>query len=87
MTPNETQTKTTPTGENQNFSQALAAVKEGQKIARVGWNGNGMFIGYNQQGVGPITSPFLFMSTAQGTVVPWSASQTDILANDWVTFN
>ena len=28
--------------------------------------------------------PYLLMRTAQGDFVPWVASQTDILANDWV---
>lgn len=27
--------------------------------------------------------PYLMMRTAQGDFVPWLASQTDILANDW----
>lgn len=27
--------------------------------------------------------PFLIMKTAQGNYVPWLASQTDILAEDW----
>lgn len=27
--------------------------------------------------------PYLMMSTAQGDFVPWLASQTDILAEDW----
>ena len=29
--------------------------------------------------------PHIDMRTAQGTVVPWSASQTDLLADDWMT--
>jgi hypothetical protein len=29
--------------------------------------------------------PYLLMSTAQGDFVPWVASQTDILADDWET--
>jgi hypothetical protein len=28
--------------------------------------------------------PYLMMRTAGGEFVPWLASQTDILANDWV---
>jgi Protein of unknown function (DUF2829) len=28
-------------------------------------------------------APHIDMKTAQGTVVPWLASQTDVLANDW----
>ena len=27
--------------------------------------------------------PYLMMKTADGSFVPWLASQTDILANDW----
>jgi len=27
--------------------------------------------------------PYLMLCTAQGTFVPWLASQTDILASDW----
>lgn len=27
--------------------------------------------------------PYIAMKTAQGNVVPWLASQTDILADDW----
>lgn len=29
--------------------------------------------------------PYLMMQTAQGDFVPWLASQTDILADDWMT--
>lgn len=29
--------------------------------------------------------PYLMMRTAQGDFVPWVASQTDILADDWIT--
>lgn len=30
--------------ENQNFGQAIEAVKEGKRVARQGWNGKGMFV-------------------------------------------
>lgn len=33
-----------------------------------------------------MTLPYIFMSTAQGDLVPWLASQTDILATDWQNF-
>ena len=29
--------------------------------------------------------PYLMLRTAQGDFVPWLASQTDILAEDWIT--
>lgn len=31
--------------------------------------------------------PYLMMFTAQGDFVPWVASQTDILADDWMEVN
>ena len=30
--------------ENQNFGQAIDALKQGKKVARQGWNGKGMFL-------------------------------------------
>jgi hypothetical protein len=30
-----------------------------------------------------MTLPFIFISTVQGDLVPWLASQTDLLADDW----
>jgi hypothetical protein len=33
----------------------------------------------------PALSPFIVMFTAQGTLIPWLASQTDLLATDWET--
>ena len=30
--------------ENQNFGQAIEALKEGKRVARHGWNGKGMFV-------------------------------------------
>lgn len=30
-----------------------------------------------------MTLPFLYMKTVDDQFVPWLASQTDILANDW----
>lgn len=81
------------------FSEALRAVKSGQAIARAGWNGKGMFVYHVQANAYPATSPvakahfgddalvpygaYLAMKTATGEVVPWLASQTDILAEDW----
>ena len=30
-----------------------------------------------------MTEPYIFMKTAQGGLIPWLASQSDILSNDW----
>ena len=67
------------------FSVALYKAKSGNKIARSGWNGKGMWVAiqhpdeHSKMGL-----PYLYMKTAQGQLVPWLASQTDLLADDWV---
>lgn len=82
------------------FSQALEMVKLGDKIARIGWNGKGMFLflvpgstftvnrapllGIYPEGTVINYQPHIDMKTAQDTVVPWLASQGDLLADDWI---
>lgn len=67
-----------------NFGQAIAALKAGQKVARAGWNGKNMWLGLQVPDVNSkMTLPYIYMYTAQGDLVPWLASQTDVLAEDW----
>jgi len=82
-----------------NFGQALEALKEGRKVAREGWNGKGMFLflvpgstfqvnrppllGIYEEGTTINYCPHIDMKTADEKVVPWLASQTDVLAEDW----
>lgn len=80
-----------------NFGQAIEALKNGNRACREGWNGKGMFLYYvpaaNYPAVTEIariqfgdTVPYgsyIAMKTAQNNVVPWLASQTDVLAEDW----
>jgi hypothetical protein len=78
---------------NLDFSAALLQLKAGQKIARAGWNGKGMFLvlvypdEYAVHGVPAVAGkkllPWIGMKTAQDDFVPWLASQTDVLAGDW----
>lgn len=76
------------------FSKALEYLKEGRKIARQGWNGKGMFLLVKESDYfmpdkpiieGEIIGllPWIGMKTADNKFVPWLASQTDILADDW----
>ena len=81
------------------FGLAIEAMKKGKKVARRGWNGKGMFLYYVPEGRYPARTDaaksiatedgkvdygaYIAMKTAQGNVVPWLASQTDILADDW----
>jgi hypothetical protein len=76
--------------ERLSFGSALLAIKEGSQSYREGWNGKGMFIflvsewTYTDGKQDFPNQPFIAMKTAQGTVVPWLASQSDILAEDWI---
>ena len=81
------------------FGEALDAIKGGARVCRRGWNGKGMFIflvpgstfevnrppllGIYLPGTIITYLPHIDMRTADGTVVPWLASQTDLLATDW----
>lgn len=74
------------------FGQTLNALKDGQKAARSGWNGKGMYLFIIKVEEWKYTNgindnfpllPFIAMKTADNKVVPWLASQTDILAEDW----
>ncbi len=66
------------------FSTALIELKAGRSIYRGGWNGKGMYLRLQvPDGGSKMTLPYIYMHTAQGHVVPWVASQTDLLSQDW----
>lgn len=64
------------------------AVKEmwnGARVARSGWNGKGMYLEMQKPDEhSRMTLPYVYMRTAQGDLVPWLCSQTDLLAVDWL---
>lgn len=81
------------------FSTALKAIEEGKKVSRSGWNGKGMFVFLVPGSVFKVNRPPLLgiypegteiryhghidMKIADNMIVPWVASKTDILAEDW----
>ena len=66
------------------FSDALTILKDGTRVARKGWNGKGMWLElYVPPESDAMTLPYIYMQTACGNKVPWLASQTDLLADDW----
>ena len=74
------------------FSDALILLKGGIKVCRSGWNGKGMWLELSEYGEGAMYKdkpllPHIMMKTADNKYVPWLASQTDILATDWMVFN
>ena len=75
-----------------NFGHALDLLKQGKKVARQGWNGKGMWLmlcmpdgDYTLESTGKTYQrlPYIYMKTADDKLVPWLASQTDVLAEDW----
>lgn len=85
------------------FGDAIRAMKNGKRVARDGWNGKGMFLflvngstftvnrepllSIMGEGTHVQYHAHIDMKTAQGYVVPWLASQSDMLADDWVVIH
>ena len=66
------------------FDKAIQLLKEGTKLQRAGWNGKGQFLELQRPDENSkMTLPYIYITTVQGDRVPWLASQTDMLAEDW----
>lgn len=66
------------------IGDAIAAMRQGKRVARSGWNGKNMYLELQVPDSGSkMTLPYVYMRTAQGDLVPWLCSQTDLLASDW----
>ena len=76
-----------------NFGKAIELLKQGKKLKRKGWNGKGIYIELQIPDINSkMTLPYIYIVTnglvtdnpnAPKGVVPWLASQTDMLAEDW----
>lgn len=91
------------------FGGAIEAMKQGERVARAGWNGKGMWLCLGlgskmleadkfwsphtrrfaeDNGGSAEVLPYIIMKTADGKVLMgWLASQTDMLAEDWMILN
>lgn len=84
------------------FGEVVVGLKKGKWYGREGWNGKGMYIFLvngsnfvvNRE---PLLSlmgddtrvtyrPHIDMKTVDDEIVPWVASQSDVLAEDWVEY-
>ena len=79
------------------FAEALDALKAGEKVARSGWNGFGMFVyhvpanSYKAQTEAARSTfgemvpyeAYLALKTSRGTVSTWAPSVADVLSEDW----
>ena len=79
------------------FGQALTELKNGNRVKRKGWNGDGIFLALQVPDKNSkMTQPYIYIDTlglktnnpnAPKGRVPWLASQTDMLAEDWEVVN
>ena len=75
------------------FGKALELLKTGAKVTRRGWNGKGIFIMLQMPDAhSKMTHPYIYIDStglqtsnpdAPKDRVPWLASQTDMLSEDW----
>lgn len=76
------------------FGAAIDALERGERVMRAGWNGKNMWLILIEADQYELTAwkyfnateqlPFIAMKTADNKIVPWLASQTDMLVKDWV---
>ena len=79
------------------FGEALRNLKQGKKVSRKGWNGKGLCLVLQvPDEFSKMTLPYVYMQypttkasdnapdNHKNARVPWLASQTDMLSEDWV---
>lgn len=76
------------------FDEAIKCLKRGLKVKRLGWNGKGIYLEMQRPDEhSKMTLPYVYIVTdnlitdnphAPKGIVPWLASQTDMLAEDWI---
>ena len=72
------------------IGRAVKEMQKGASVRRAGWKGKVRYIDTGASATftendGTVLQwqPYVAMKTAQGTMVPWLCSQTDLLAIDW----
>lgn len=72
---------------NLSFGDVLEGLKAGCAYARAGWHGLGMFIRLQTPtDLSKMTRPYIYIVVPKGEgidLIPWVASQTDLLSSDW----
>ena len=72
-------------GELFDFGTAIQYLKNGSSVTRQGWNGKGMWLAMQVPDENSkMTQSYIYMTNTKGYVFPWTASQTDMLSDDWM---
>ena len=70
--------------ELKDFGWAIKQLRNGLAVSRSGWNGKGMWLALQTPDANSkLSLPYIYMKTADNNLIPWFASQTDVLATDW----
>ena len=71
-----------------NFGAAIESLKAGEKVTREGWNGKGLWLELQVPDAhSKMSLPYIYLNYPTGVRVPWVASQTDMLGDDWTFSN
>ena len=66
------------------FGWALKQLRGNLTVQRTGWNGKNQHLKLQVPDEhSKMTLPYIYIVTVQGDLVPWLASQTDLLSTDW----
>ena len=74
------------------FEAALEAMKHGFGVRRTGWNGVGMTVRAQEPStLSKMTETYAYMAIPgawgtddDDTLIPWTPSQADLFAEDWI---
>lgn len=85
--PEETDTAVSP----ESFCAAMEAIKANQNVTRKSWDNPDVYLLLSVPEVKNSTDaevmPYIAMKTADNKLIPWLASQEDLLAEDWIILN
>lgn len=71
-----------------NFGDALTELRHGSRVSRSGWNGKRQFLALQVPDEhSKMRRPYIYISPVDGDLVPWVASQSDLLAGDWFVYS
>lgn len=68
---------------HENFSWALQQLKNWESVFRSSWNGHHNLTLQTPTPESKMNRPYIYMCAENGDIIPWVASQTDLLALDW----
>lgn len=65
---------------------AVKQMWHGQAVTRAAWYGKHKLQIQRPDAHSKMTEPYVYITTQRGELIPWLASQADLLATDWKLF-